>query len=263
MKIKPNTIHCANNLDIMKQIPDNTIDLTVTSPPYGQIRDYEGYSYEPKKVFDELHRITKTGHIVVWIENDAYVDNQRTLDVFEHAQYAKSIDFLVHDIIIYERWSVPNAKVRYHQGYEFMLILSKHTPPVTTHLIKDRKNITGAKDKNKSSRRRQSDGTLKRVNGYAQEEYGYRSNVWKYEVGYLKTTKDQFAFAHPAQFPEKLAADHITSWSNPHDLILDPFCGAGTTLKMAKLLDRDYIGIDISQKYYNISKQRVQQERLL
>ena len=63
---------------------------------------------------------------------------------------------------------------------------------------------------------------------------------------------------HPAQFSLDLDTDHIISWSNPGDFVLDPMCGSGTTCKMAKQLNRKYVGIDISQEYINLSQKRLE-----
>ena len=81
--------------------------------------------------------------------------------------------------------------------------------------------------------------------------------MWSIPVGGGHSTKDKIAYKHPAIFPEKVVEDHIISWSNEGDVVLDPFAGSGTTLKMAKKLKRNYIGIEISAEYIKIIHERL------
>lgn len=264
MSLEVNQIYCGDNVELCKQIDDNSISLTVTSPPYSKIRNYNGYSFKFEELAKELYRITKDGGVVVWVVNDQYENGSRNLDSFKQAIYFKEeCGFLVNDVMIYQKPGMryPNPK-RYHQIYEFMHILSKG-PPSTINFIKDRKNIYAGQKNARKNANRQVDGTLTPNSAWKLDpnrkiaEYGRRNNIWKYNVGKGHMTKDEIAYKHPAIFPERLAHDHIISWSNENDLVFDPFSGSGTTCKMAKMLKRNFIGIEISQEYVNISNERL------
>jgi len=256
--IEVDTIHCGNCLDFMANLPENSIDLTVTSPPYDNLRDYKGYSFDYQKIADELFRVTKAGGVVVWVVGDSVKNFNKSLTSFRQAIYFQEIGFNVYDNIIYERahTSLPNP-YRYFNGYEYMFVFSKGKPK-TIHLIKDRKNEWGGTGTFGKTRIRQKDGSMKyRCDKRVIHEYSVRRNIWRYSNAYMIGTRDKFAFEHPAIFPEKLAQDHIISWSNEGDIVFDPMCGSGTTLKMAKLNNRHYIGCDISEEYVEIAKKRV------
>ena len=253
-----NKVHCADCLELMKDIPDKSIDLTVTSPPYDNLRDYNGYTFDFEGIAKELYRITKDGGVVVWVVGDATINGSETGTSFKQALYFKEIGFNLHDTMIYEkngfRFPFPN---RYHQTFEYMFIFSKGSPK-TFNGIKDRKNIhTNRAGKNM---KRERDGTKTYRESFTPEEYGKRYNVWRYNIGGKKEHN------HPAIFPDKLAEDHILSWSNEGDTILDPMAGSGTTLKMAKKNNRNYIGIEISPEYIDIINKRLNalnQDKLL
>ena len=206
---------------------------------------------------------------------DQTKDHDKSGTSFTQALYFKRIGFKLNDNIIYEKPPKPTgtSHIQYYQVTENMFVLSKGTPN-TTNLIKDRRNKlptrirSACRDKTGKIHYRSAEkGKYYNPNLVRPVEknpsLSRRINIWRYVVGGGHVSKDKFAHKHPAIFPEKLAADHIKSWSNKGDLILDPFCGSGTTLKMAKLLWRDYIGIDVSQKYCDVSKQRVSQEPIL
>lgn len=259
-----NQIICGDNVEIMRQIPDNYIDITVTSPPYDNLRTYNGFSFDFESVAQELYRITKDGGVVVWVVGDATVKGSETGTSFRQALYFKDeCGFNLHDTMIYAKDSCPFPETnRYYPSFEYMFILSKGKPKVS-NLIADKPNkkfgekITGTG--------RQPDGTLKQHSavknktGRVIKEFGVRTNIWLYSAGKGKTTKDEYTYKHPAIFPEQLAKDHIISWSNPGDLVFDPFLGSGTTAKMALLTGRNYLGCDISEEYCEIARQRVEQ----
>lgn len=243
----------------MRQMPDSCIDLTVTSPTYDNLRTYNGFSFNFEEVAQELYRITKDGGVVVWVVGDATIKGSETLTSFKQALYFKEIGFNVHDTMIYakENW-IPLTHNRYEQQFEYMFVFSKGKPktfnPLTMPTIHGGKSITRSKTElgeNKSVRSRKH--TLKTP------KEKRRPNIWTYKIGTNCTTKDSIAFQHPAIFPEQLAQDHILSWSNEGDVVLDPFTGSGTTAKMALLNGRNYIGIDISEEYCEIARRRVEQ----
>jgi site-specific DNA-methyltransferase (adenine-specific) len=242
-ELETNVIHNMDNIKGMRQlIPDNSIDLTVTSPPYDNLRDYEQYDFNFKDLAKELYRVTKDGGIVVWVVNDATINGSETGTSFKQALYFKKIGFNIHDTMLYRKNSpaFPAKKEgnRYTQIFEYMFIFSKGKPR-KANLIRDKKNKwEGHKD---------FSGKLKNP----VPKYSPRNNIWEYVTSFNDRTE------HPAPFPEKLAEDHIKSWSNEEDIVLDPFMGSGTTAKMAKKLNRKYVGFEISEKYCEIIKERL------
>lgn len=253
-----NKIYCGNCVDVMSKMEDNFVDLVITSPPYDDLRDYNEYEFDVLDIGKQLYRVIKDGGVLVWVVGDASKDGSETGTSFKQALCLKDeCGFSLHDTMIYQKNGIgmPNPK-RYHQCFEYMFVFSKGTPK-TANLIKDRRN--SRKNEVKSGRsKRQKNGKVKKSDAkYTIFEYGTRWNIWTYEVGYNKTTKDKVAFDHPAVFPEKLAEDHILTWSNEGDIVMDIMSGSGTTIKMAKKNNRKYIGIEISEKYCKIAEERI------
>ena len=244
-------------LEKLKDIPDNSIDLVVTSPPYDDIRDYKGYSFNFEGIAKELFRVTKKGGVVVWVVGDTVVKGSETGTSFKQALFFKEVGFNLHDTMIYQRAgsSLPDP-TRYFQSFQYMFVLSKGRPN-TINKIYDVKNRYGKDYTHTNQTVREKDGKCYPRRNREGNEYSYRGNIWRYLAGYNLTTTDKYAFEHPAMFPEKLAEDHIISWSNEGDVVLDPFAGSGTTLKMAKKLNRNYIGIEISAEYIKIIHKRL------
>lgn len=251
-----NQFYISEAVKFMREnIPDNFIDLTITSPPYDNLRTYNGFEFDYQAMIKELYRIIKRGGVVVWVVGDATINGSETGTSFRQALYFKEIGFNLHDTMIYQKDACPFPETnRYYPMFEYMFVFSKGKPK-TVNLIADKSNKTyGVKIRGTD---RNPDGTLKPCSAVKNKtnrtikKYGVRGNVWLYSVGKWKVTKDEYAYKHPAVFPEQLAADHIISWSNPGDIVLDPMCGAGTTCKMAWLNNRKFIGIDISAEYIN------------
>lgn len=250
---------CGDCLEVMKDWPDKCVDLTVTSPPYDNLRDYKGYSFDFENIAKELYRIIKEGGVVVWIVGDQTVDGEETGESFRQALYFKNIGFKLYDTMIYEKAAcIYPGGVRYNQVVEYMFVLSKGKPK-TIHLIKDKLNKY-AGSHNRGVTHRNTDGSIKSnesFKGKPTKEYGVRNNIWRYGTGWMVSTPDEIAYEHPAIFPETLAKDHILSWSDKGDIIVDIFSGSGTVAKMASRTGRRYIGIDISREYCEIAKQRL------
>lgn len=243
-----NKIYHGECSQIMKTFPDNCIDLTVTSPPYDNLRNYNGYSFDFEGIARHLYRVTKKGGVIVWVVSDETINGSETGTSFKQALYFMKCGFNLHDTMIWEKPGFANpSNNRYHQVFEYMFILSKGRPRVFNP-IKDRKNKWGAHKHFGVHTGRTKNGDLVRKKDKQQEgDYGQRFNIWK-----IKTASQENVckkIKHPAVFSEKLANDHILSWSNKGDLVLDPMVGSGTTLKMAIENNRNYIGIDISKKY--------------
>lgn len=255
--MKINKVYLGNCLRIMKNIDDNFIDLTVTSPPYDDLRNYKGYSFEFEKIAEELFRVTKDGGVVVWVVGDKIKDGY-SLTSFSQALFFKKIGFNIHDVMIYKKKNTPfMRKNAYTKCFEYMFILTKGKPktfnPLKIPTVRSGKEMLVANKK--------ADGINKKVLKELKKEKT-KINIWDYAVGLGGTTRDRIAFKHPAIFPEKLAEDHIKSWSNEGDLVFDPMCGSGTTLKMAMLNNRNFIGCDMSKEYVKIAKIRLKLSKL-
>lgn len=264
MKEVLNEIIHGDALEVMKNMDSGTIDLTVTSPPYDNLRTYKGFNWDFEGIAKELFRVTKDGGVVVWVVGDKTIKGSESGTSFKQALYFKEIGFNLHDTMIYQKLNPfgtsGNPPIRYSQGFEYMFIFSKGRIN-TFNPIKEPCKYGGTISKSSTSRKnRQSDGgefdDLRKINGLIKKEK-IVSNIFSYQTGFNHTTKDKFAFKHPAMFPEKLVEDHIRSWSNPGDNVFDPFGGAGTTAKMAKLNGRNFIHIDLSEEYCEIARQRL------
>jgi DNA modification methylase len=260
-------LYLGKNYEVMKDFPDNFIDLVVTSPPYDSLRNYNGYSFKFEEVAEELYRTTKKGGVVVWVVGDQVVNKSESGNSFRQALHFMSLGFKLHDTMIYEKngSSFPARKDgnRYSQIFEYMFVLSKDGPPKTAHLICDKPNRWAGFTTFGQSTYRDKSGELKEREQKPVPDYSPRNNIWRYNTGKNYSTKDDEAFAHPAIFPEALAQDHILSWSNEGDLVLDPFNGSGTTTKMAYLLNRHYIGIDMTEEYNDIAQKRLDKIKII
>jgi site-specific DNA-methyltransferase (adenine-specific) len=237
----------------MNQLPDGSVDLTVTSPPYDDLRKYNGYSFNFEKVAKELYRVTKDGGVVVWVVGDKTNKGSETGTSFKQALYFKEIGFNLHDTMIYRKLNyTPLTHNRYEQEWEYMFVFSKGKPK-TFNPIKIPTKYGGQETWGKSSYYKTDDGTLTERPKVVVNDMKIKGNIFEYRTGSTQTGK----IKHPAMFPEKLAEDHIISWSNEGDIVLDPFMGSGTTAKMAKLNNRNFIGFEISEEYVDIANQRI------
>ena len=247
-----NKIYCESNLDTMAKMPDNFIDLTVTSPPYDDLRDYKGYSFPFEDITKELYRVTKEGGVVVWVVSDATIKGSETGTSFKQALYFKECGFNLHDTMIYKRFASNPPTNRYFQNFEYMFVFSKGKIS-KTNLLKDRKNNNL---KAGGDNTRQKDGSVKKgkKTGMKLNEYGIRENIWEYQCQHSLDKTN-----HPAVFPENLVRDHIYTWSDEGDLVYDCFMGSGTTAKMAHIYKRRWIGSDISKEYVDIANKRLKQ----
>lgn len=255
------SIVCGDNVESMKKLPDECIDLTVTSPPYDDLRTYGGHAWDFEAVARELFRVTKKGGVVVWVVADATVDGSETGTSFRQALFFMETGFRLHDTMIYHRERRPLTHNRYEQHFEYVFCLSKGSPACFNPLM-IKSNRAGESLSSCTVRHTGKETQPIHKPDAAVKETKMKGNVWKYEVGFNKSTTDKVAFYHPAIFPEKLAADHIFSWSNKGDLVLDPFSGSGTTCKMAKELGMHFIGFEVNPAYVEISNQRLKQEVL-
>ena len=251
-----NKLYQDDCVNIMSDMEAESVDLTITSPPYADLRTYNGYTFDFENIAKQLYRITKQGGVVVWVVADKTKNGNESGTSFQQALRFKEIGFNLFDTMIWEKFNALGANRRYYQCFEYMFVFSKGMP-VTTNLICDRPNAKAGKVLYDHVRK--VDGTLKsdKEKTWKVKEYGKRTNIWKYATGYGCKTTDKIAYEHPAIFPEKLAEDHILSWSNEDDIVFDPMCGSGTVGKMALLNNRQFIGVDISEEYIAIAKERL------
>ena len=248
-----NKIVHGNAIEIMARMPGCSIDLTVTSPPYDELRNYNGYRFDFEGMAQNLFRITKQGGVVVWVVGDKTKKGNRTLTSFKQALYFQQVGFNVHDVMIYKKKNTPFMRSNaYTSSYEFMFVLSKGSPKSFNPI----KTATVRHGKEKLPHNKGADGVNKKILKELKPEKTL-TNIWEYAVGLGGSTNDRIAFKHPAIFPEKLAEDHILSWTNKNDIVFDPMCGSGTTCKVARRNGRNYIGCDISREYVELARKRL------
>ena len=246
-------------LDVMKTIPDGSVDLVVTSPPYDNLRTYKGninqWNFEKfKAIAIELFRVTAEGGVVVWVVGDATIKGSETGTSFRQALYFKEIGFNLHDTMIYEKngCGACGSNKSYIQNFEYMFVFSKGKPKCCNYIKEKckcagKRSVTYQRSKNDKLR---YDRKEKNKN-HIVNDYKIKCNVWEYASCSVK--------GHPAPFPEQLANDHIVSWSNDGDTVLDCFMGSGTTGRMAVLNNRHFIGIELDEGYFNIAKKRIEE----
>ena len=264
-----NKIIHSNNVDAMKKMPDNSIDLTVTSPPYGTLRTYKGvidstkynehFSFPFVDIVEQLFRITKDGGVVVWVINDQVIDGSESGDSFRQALHFMEKGFKLYDTMIYHKnGAAYHEAARYDQVFEYMFVFVKGKKPKTVNIIKDKPNKWAGTKTFGTPSTRQKDGTVKKMKGgFTVSDFGSRYNVWYVVNGKGFHDTDGLSVNHPASYPYSLAEDHILSWSNEGDIVFDPMVGSGTTCLAAKKNNRNYIGIDINEEYVKLTEERL------
>ena len=250
-----------NSAEVLSTMESNCVDLVVTSPPYDDLRNYtkdSAWSFDSfKKIAKQLYRVMKDGGVVVWVVGDSVIKGNKSLTSFKQALYFQQVGFNMFDVMIYEKAGTsPPHKKRYFNAYEYIFVLSKGLPK-TIHLIEDKPNKWANHSTFGNVTRREQDGSLTPKGKKVIKPFGVRTNIWRYNNGKGFATKDKIAYEHPAIFPEKLVEDHVISWSNEGDVVLDPFCGSGTVAKIATALKRQWNGSEISKEYCEIAKKRL------
>ena len=249
-----NKVYNEDCLITMSKMENNFVDMVLTSPPYDNLRNYKGFSFEFEDIANELFRVLKNGGVVIWVVSDSMVNGSESGTSFKQALYFKEIGFNLNDTMIYYKHNpMPTSGTRYHQHFEYMFCFSKGQPKTFNPLMEQTKYNGLANMKNRGK-----EGTLnyKKVLRTTEKKIG---NVFSYSIGGGISTKDKIAYEHPAIFPEQLAIDQISTWSNENDIIYDPFMGSGTSAKAARILNRDYIGSEISIEYMEIIEERMNQ----
>ena len=251
-----NRIINGNCVDVLRRFPDNSIDLVVTSPPYDNLREYKGYSFPFEEVVEQLYRVIKENRVVVWVVSDATIDGSETCTSFKQALAFVDAGFKLHDTMIFQKTNpVPQIyRKRYTNVFEYMFVFSKGNVLIHNAIripcLHAGLELNGTTYKNYSKGEQTRTKLAKPVKADK-----LKGNIWEYVVG--KKAVDQEAKKHPAPFPYELAADHIKSWTDEGDIVLDPMCGSGTTCVAAFELKRKYIGIDISAEYCELSIARL------
>lgn len=250
-----NRIYNESNLETTKRMPDGFVDLVVTSPPYDNLRTYNGYEWDFEALAIELFRVVKKGGVVVWVVGDATINGSETGTSFRQALFFKEVGFNLHDTMIWNKQgftAVGALQTRYAPVFEYMFVFSKGSI-ATFNPLKDKVNRCAGKGLQGSTKRK-ADGTTKAVSNpeWITPSFGQRFNVWEVFAEQERTVD------HPARFPTQLAKDHILSWSNENDLVYDPFMGSGTTAKAAHQLNRRWIGSEISSEYVELANKRLE-----
>jgi DNA modification methylase len=246
------TLYCGECAEVMaREIPDGSIDLTVTSPPYDNLRTYKGFIFDFEAIAAQLWRVTKPGGVVVWVVGDATINGSETGTSFRQALHFMGLGFNLHDTMIYAANKPPVTADRYEPEFEFMFVFSKGDlrvwNPLTEATLRPGHFI--------GSGLRYPNGEFNgRAGKLRTGDQKVRGNIWTYYVG---RDANEGTGDHPAVFPEALARDHIASWSNPGDVVLDPMMGSGTTGKMAVRAGRRFIGIDIAAEYVELARERI------
>ena len=260
-----NKLHLGDARSILDGMPDNTVDLTVTSPPYDDIRSYNGADWNFttfQAIASRLVRVTKPGGVIMWNVSDATIDGSETGTSFRQAlHFMDECGLKLHDTMLYQNptgaYPCGYKSTRYTDAFEYVFIFVKGKIK-TANLIKDKPNV--AVGTGRYGWRREGDDELLQKTGkkFKVGEMGYRTNIWR--MGNNYPPDNELTRVHPARMPIRLAEGHIRTWSNEGDVVLDPFAGIGTTLRAAIALNRQWIGIEINERYYKIAKQIVDNE---
>jgi len=249
--MRVNHIYCGDCAIVLRGFPSGYIDLVLTSPPYDNLREYGGYVFDFEAIAAQLWRVVAPGGVVVWIVGDATIDGSETGTSFRQALHFMELGFNLHDTMIWNKGgfsAVGSLAVRYAPVFDYMFVLSKGKPK-TFNPIKDRPTKHGGKRVGGTIRQR--DGSTKPMSKVMKiNKYSQRFNIWE-----QPPKRQTGGGAHPAPFPLKLARDHIVSWTNPGDVVLDPMCGSGTTCVAAAQEGRRYIGIEINAEYVKLAKE--------
>ena len=255
-----NKIYNESCLDTLQKMPNDFLDCVITSPPYDNLREYNGYSFPFENIAKELFRVMKVGGVIVWVVGDATINGSESGTSFKQALFFKECGFNIHDTMIYQKVNyVPLSHNRYEQSFEYMFVFSKLKPKVFNPKKIPCKH--GGKIEKYGLERRQNHGINHSMRVYKETEYKptkmekIAPNIFSYTLGKEKT-------GHPAPFPEKLATDQILTWTNENDLVYDPFMGSGTVAKCCILYNRKYIGSEISEAYCDLIEKRIHQHKI-
>lgn len=254
-----NTVYNENCVETLSRMPDGFLDMTLTSPPYDDLRKYNGYTFPFEEIAQGLFRATKVGGVVVWVVGDRTVDGDESGTSFKQALYFKSIGFKLWDTMIFAKNNpIPgDCGDRYRQTFEYIFAFSKGSPKTFNPIERPSASPGKSYDQFRLERegRNYYGGTEPIIVGETRKA----GNIFHYSVGQNGDSRE-YAVKHPAVYPESLANDQIISWSNEGDIVYDPFMGSGTTGKMAHLLNREWLGSEISEEYAALATERIRAE---
>lgn len=264
MRMELDKIYRADSVEFLSSLPPDSVDFVLTSPPYDELRTYEGCVWDCPGTIRELYRVLKPGGVVVWIVSDMTKNGSETGTSFRQALAFMSAGFRLHDTMIYMKDNPPptGGHTRYYQAFEYMFVFSKGAPKTFHAIIEPRRNKWN--DKRTIRYRpvvRNKAGIFTKKEIPINQGQVKLQNVWSYTVSGGSVSEDKYAHEHPAIFPEALARDHIITWTNPGDLIVDPFSGSGTTAKIALRYGRHFICADVCETYCELSRRRVADEQ--
>ena len=252
-----NKIVCSDNIEYLKTLESEYIDMFLCSPPYDNLRDYNGYTLDLHGLGVEMFRTLKTGGVVVWVVQDACVKGTRTGSSFRTALDFMDIGFGLWETLIYQRRGVWNHKTRFRMDHEYIFVFSKgnkltyfdkeHMKVPCKHPLKEYHGTTNIG----------KDGKRVKAGVIKSGENKCNGTIFNYNFG---GDGSKLKSKHPAVFPNLLALDFIECFCPKDGLVCDPYSGSGTTAVAAKSSDRKYIGIDINQEYVDIAKQRLEEE---
>lgn len=250
-----NRIYNQDCVQGLKQLDSESVDLVVTSPPYDNLRAYNGYSFDFESTAKELYRVIKKGGVVVWVIADQTKNGSESGSSFRQALYFKEIGFNLHDTMIWQKPNpIPLTHNRYEQAFEYMFVFSKGKPKAFNPILEKCLTVGNSLSLRKAGKVKNS-AKRSRKETEKTKETKYHKNIFIYNIGSGSSEETE---NHPAPYPEQLAYDQIITWSNQNDVVLDPFMGSGTTAKMCLKTNRKYIGFEISKEYCDIAQRRVQ-----
>lgn len=263
LKIEPNNIYQVDCVEGMSHIEDNSIDMAITSPPYDQIRDYNGFNFDLHKTGEQLYRILKDGGIAAMVIQDQTKDFGKTLTSFKTIiDWCDNIGFKLFECVIYRKNGSEGAwwTNRFRVDHEYMPIFLKgHRPQYFNKESLKIPSKHGGKTMTGSGNRMtngKTTGTVRMVIN----EMKCRGTIWDY---LMAGDKDPIKRKHPAPFPDKIPSDFIQCFCPPGGIVVDPFMGCGSTAVAAIKNQRKYIGFETSEEYCGLAKQRVDQNQLL
>ncbi len=259
-KLPLNKIICGDCVEVLKSIPDNSIDLVVTSPPYDGIRKYNGFSFNLHSTGKELFRVLKDGGIIAMVIQDQTKNFGKSLTSFKTIiDWCENVGFKLFETIIYKKHGAEGAwwTKRFRVDHEYIPIFLKGERPA--YFNKEPLKIPskhGGKTMTGCATRLTNGKTLKSKRVFI-NPMKCRGTLWDYTTcGDGTRLKHQ----HPATFPDKIPVDFIRCFCPKNGIVLDPFIGSGTTALAAIQLNRNYIGIDISKEYCELAKKRIREE---
>lgn len=247
--METNKIYYENCLRTMQRMNPRSVQLVVTSPPYDNLRTYNGFDFDFERIAFGLTAVLNPGGVIVWIVGDSTENGSETLTSCKQKFFfVEQCGLQVHDTMIYQKRNFSHPeKNRYHNVFEYMFVFSKGKPK-TFNPIMDRRNLTAGTIGNLGVNTfTERDGSKSVREKKLTKEFGKRHNVW------LGNTRGQEEMCvqldHPAMMPKWLARDHILSWTNEGDLVYDPMAGSGTVCQEAAKLNRNWIGSEIGKDY--------------